>query len=93
MKSKQPKKGFNWSRVPSREGIHSVYIANPIAYVSFGREISRSEMANSLATWNRINELKAKKLLFKRLFIATLASIPFLIIIHNMITSIIQSTK
>jgi hypothetical protein len=80
---------FDWSRNPSREGIHSVYIASPNSYAVYGRDISKEEMANSLATWSHINELAAKKLMFKRLFIATLVSFPFLVVVYNMVQAII----
>lgn len=84
---------FNWSRNPSREGIHSVYIANKNSYASYGKDITREEMANSLATWTHINELDSKKAMFKRLFIGTLVSVPFLFVIYNMVQVILQNSK
>lgn len=84
---------FDWSRNPSREGIHSVYISSPSTYASYNRDITREEMANALATWNKINDLKAKKAMFKTLFIVTLASIPFISIIYNMVSTILQNSK
>jgi hypothetical protein len=80
---------FDWSRTPSREGISSVYIASPNSYAIYGRDITKEEMANSLATWSHINELAAKKAMFKRLFIFTLVASPFLVVIYNMIKAII----
>jgi hypothetical protein len=50
-------------------------------------------MANALSTWNRINELKAKKAMFKTLFITTLASIPFIAIIYNMVSTILKNSN
>lgn len=82
---------FDWSRNPSHEGIHSVYISSPSSYASYGKDITREEMANSLSTWNKINDLNAKKAMFKTLFIATLVSIPFIAIIYNMISTLLQN--
>jgi|688.fasta_scaffold37601_4 hypothetical protein len=93
MKREKTTQRFDWSRNPSREGVHSVYIATPGSYASYGKEITREEMANSLSTWNRINELNAKKAMFKTLFIATLVSIPFIAIIYNMVSTIMQNPK
>jgi hypothetical protein len=93
MKREKTANNFNWSRNPSREGIHSVYIATPGSYASYGKDVTREEMANSLSTWNRINELNAKKAMFKTLFIVTLASIPFISIIYNTVSTLIQNPK
>lgn len=84
---------FNWSRTPSRDGIHSVYIATPGSFSSFGKDITREELANSLSTWNRINDLNAKKAMFRTLFFITLASIPFIAMAYNIISTIAQGTK
>ena len=84
---------FDWSRNPSREGIHSVYISSPSSYASYGKDITKEEMANSLATWNKINYLKDRKTMFKNLFIAALISIPFVAIIYNMISTILQNSN
>lgn len=89
MKKEKTSSKFDWSRNPSREGIHSVYIASPNSYATYGKDITKEEMANSLATWTHINELAAKKAMFKYLFIATLFSIPFLVVIYNMVQAII----
>lgn len=74
---------FNWSRLPSSEHIKGVYLANPNAYTSFGKAITREELVFSLANYNRIVDLEQKKLFFKNLFFFTLASIPFIFLIHN----------
>lgn len=92
MKREKSKQQFNWSRVPSQEGIHSVYIATPGSYTTYGKDITKEEMANSLATWIKIEELNAKKALFKKLFIITLASIPFISIIYNMVKTILEKS-
>jgi hypothetical protein len=84
---------FDWSRNPSREGIHSVYISTPGSYSCYGKDVTREEMANSLSTWNKINDLNAKKAMFKTLFIAALVSIPFIAIIYNMVSTIVQTSK
>lgn len=89
MKKNGNRQRFDWSRNPSKEGVSYVYIASPGSYASYGREITKDEMAYALSTWNRINELKAKKMMFKNLFIATLVSIPFLAIIYNMLNTIL----
>jgi hypothetical protein len=99
MKREKQMVRFDWSRTPSREGIHSVYIANPTAhssdstYSKYGREITKEELSNALSTWNRITDLNTKKTLFKRLFFLTLASIPFISIIYNMVSTIIQNSN
>jgi hypothetical protein len=93
MKKEKSTQRFDWSRNPTREGIHSVYISTPGSYTTYGKDITREEMANSLSTWNRINDLNAKKAMFKNLFIAALVSMPFIAIIYNMISTIMQTPK
>jgi len=93
MKREKSAQRFDWSRNPTKEGVHSVYIATPGSYTTYGKDITREEMANSLATWIKMDELNAKKAMFKTLFIATLASIPFIAIIYNMVSTIIQNSK
>lgn len=93
MKREKSTPGFNWSRNPSRDGVHSVYIATPGSYAKYGRDITREEFSYSLSTWNRINDLNAKKMMFKNLFITSLISIPFIAIIYNMVSTIIQNSK
>lgn len=93
MKKERSVNGFNWSRNSTREGIHSVYIATPGSYTNFGKDMAKEEMANALSTWNKINELKAKKAMFKSLFIAALVSIPFVAIIYNMLTTILTNSN
>jgi len=99
MKREKQSSRFDWSRNPSIEGVHSVYIATPSShnydgsYSRYGKDITREELSNSLSTWNRINDLKTKKLFFKMLFIVTLVSIPFIAIIYNIVNTIIQTSK
>lgn len=93
MKREKTVQRFDWSRNPTKDGVHSVYIATPGSYTTYGKDITREEMANSLATWIKINELNAKKAMFKNLFIATLVAIPFISIIYNMLKTIIENSK
>jgi hypothetical protein len=85
---KQP---FNWSRVPSKEGVSKVYLADPTTYTMFNSVdgwMTKQEFINSLDLYNEINELKIRKRTFKSLFVYTLAALPFGIIIFNIITSL-----
>lgn len=93
MKKERSISNFNWSRNPTREGVHSVYIATPGSYTNFGKDMAKEEMANALSTWNKINDLKSKKAMFKSLFIMTLVSIPFIAIIYNMLTTILTKSN
>jgi hypothetical protein len=93
MKKQSRTQRFDWSKNPTKEGVSQVYIASPGSYATYGREITKDEMAYALSTWNRINELKEKKRMFKNLFIATLVSIPFLVIIYNMLSTILRLSK
>lgn len=93
MKKGKSVTGFNWSRNVTNDGVHSVYIATPGSYSHFGKEISKEEISNALSTWNKINDLKAKKTMFKNLFIATLVSIPFISIIYNIVITLAASPK
>ena len=81
-KHKRPT-NFNWSRIPSKENVKGVYLANPNAYTSFGKAITQEELVFSLANYNRIVDLEQKKQFFKNLFFFTLASIPFIFLIYN----------
>lgn len=74
---------FNWSRTPTREGVQMVFLADPNAYTTFGKSITKDELCKSLTLYNRIIALEQKKTFFKNLFFTTLAGIPFAILIHN----------
>jgi len=74
---------FNWSRTPTREGTQMVFLADPNAYTTFGKSITKEELCNSLALYNKIVSLEQKKAYFKNLFFATLAIMPFAILIYN----------
>lgn len=82
---------FNWSRTPSREGISKVYFADPDNFTSFNSNdswITKKEFANAMDLYNEIVELKMRKVFFKRMFVYSLAAIPFGIIIVNVVTTL-----
>jgi hypothetical protein len=74
---------FNWSRTPSKENIHKVFLADPNAYTSLGKHITKDELCNSLAVYNKIRLLEQKKQTFRNMFYFTLAAIPFSIFFYN----------
>lgn len=81
-KTKRPEP-FDWSRYPSREGIYKVFLGDPEAYTTFGKGISKEELANSLAVYNKIVYLEQKKKFFRDTLYMTLMAIPFLFFIYN----------
>jgi hypothetical protein len=83
MKKVRKVEPFNWSRTPTREGVSQVFLADPNAYTTFGKSITKEELCNSLALYNKIVSLEQNKAYFKNLFFATLAMIPFVILIYN----------
>ena len=83
MKKVRKAQPFNWSRTPTRESTYKVFLANPNAYTSFGKSITKDELSNSLAVYNKIVSLEQKKQFFKNMFVFTLAAIPFLVFIYN----------
>jgi hypothetical protein len=83
MKKVRKVEPFNWSRTPSDENIHKVFLADPNAYTTFGKSITKDELCNSLAVYNKIVSLEQKKQFFKNMFVFTLAAIPFLVFIYN----------
>jgi hypothetical protein len=74
---------FNWSRTPSREGVERVFLADPSAYTSFGKSITKDEFCNSLALYNRIIGLENKKRMYSNMLFFTLAMIPFFFLFYN----------
>ena len=81
---------FNWSRTPSKEGVSKVYLADPTTYTTFNSYdgwMTKEEFINSLNVYNEIVELRMRKKFFKTLFVYSLASIPFIIILINIISS------
>lgn len=93
MKKGEQTTRFDWSKKPSRDGVQAVYIANPGVYSSYGKDITRDELSNALSNWNKMNDLKAKKTLFRNLFIATLISIPIFSILYNVLNTLAQNPK
>lgn len=87
-KAKRPE-NFNWSRFPSNERITKVYLANPNAYTTFGKSITKEELIFSLANYNRIVDLEQKKFFFRNLFYFTLASIPFIVLFYNIFIGVL----
>lgn len=85
MKKREKHEQFNWSRTPSNESIHSVYIASPNSQVDFNRGITREEFVRSIHTYTEFQELKNTKEFFKLAFMATIASIPFIVLFYNII--------
>lgn len=83
MKKVRKVEPFNWSRTPSRENIHKVFLADPNAYSSMGKHITKDELCNSLAVYNKIIALEQKKYFFRSMFLFTLAAIPFSIFFYN----------
>jgi hypothetical protein len=83
MKKVRKVEPFDWSRTPTREGVERVFLADPNAYTTFGKSITKDELCNSLALYNKIVSLEQKKTYFKNLFFTTLAMIPFAVLIYN----------
>jgi hypothetical protein len=69
MKKVRKVQPFNWSRTPSREGINKVFLADPYAYTTFGKHITKDELC--------------KKVWFRNMFYFTLAMIPFIFFVYN----------
>lgn len=74
---------FNWSRTPTQEGVEIVFLADPNAYTTFGKSITKDELCNSLSTYNKITALEQNKQFFRNMFITTIALIPFFFIFYN----------
>jgi hypothetical protein len=83
MKKVRKVEPFNWSRTPSQEGVERVFLADPNAYTTFGKSITKDELCNSLSTYNKITALEQNKQFFRNMFIATIALIPFFFIFYN----------
>jgi len=83
MKKVRKVEPFNWSRTPTRESTYKVFHADPNAYTTFGKSITKDELCNSLAIYNKITVLEQKKFLFRNMFYMTLASIPFIFLFYN----------
>lgn len=83
MKKSRKPQPFNWSRKPSSEQISGVYFADPSAYTSFGKSITKDEFCSSLDVYNRITALEQKKQFFRNMFFGTLILIPFVFFFYN----------
>ncbi len=83
MKKTKRTEAFNWSRNPSRENISKVFLADPHALTTFGKNITKDEFCNSMATYNKIRSLEMKKQFFRNMFYTTLALIPLFFFIYN----------
>jgi hypothetical protein len=83
MKKVRKVEPFNWSRTPSDENIHKVFFADPNAFTTFGKSITKDEICNSLALHNKITSLEQKKQMFKNMFVFTLVMIPFFFFFYN----------
>lgn len=83
MKKTRRVEPFNWSRQPSKDGISKVFLADPQAYTTFSKHITREEFTNSLATYNKIISLEQTKQFFRNMFFTTLALIPVIFFIYN----------
>ena len=83
---KKPKRigePFNWSRRPSREGISQVFLADPQAYTTFGKSITKDEFCNSIATYNKIVALEQNKKQLRDTLVFTLAMLPVFFFLYN----------
>lgn len=60
-----------------------MYFADPHAMTQFGKNITRTELSNSLAIYNRITALEQKKQFFRNMFFTTLALLPFIFFFYN----------
>jgi hypothetical protein len=83
MKKVRKVEPFNWSRTPSNEKVHKVFLADPNAFTSFGKSITKDELCNSLALHNKITALEQKKQSYSNMFYFTLAMIPLFFFIYN----------
>jgi hypothetical protein len=83
MKKVRKVEPFNWSRTPSNENVHKVFLADPNAFTSFGKSITKDELCNSLALYNKITALEQKKQSYSNMFYFTLAMIPLFFFIYN----------
>ena len=82
-KTKRTGEPFNWSRHPSRESISQVFLADPQAYTTFGKSITKDEFCNSIATYNKIIALEQNKKQLRDTLIFTLAMLPVFFFLYN----------
>jgi len=82
-KTKRTGEPFNWSRHPSRDGVSQVFLADPQAYTTFGKSITKDEFCNSIATYNKIIALEQNKKQLRDTLIFTLAMLPVFFFLYN----------
>ena len=83
MKKTRRPEPFNWSRHPSQEGVSQVFLADPQAFTTFGKSITKDEFCNSIATYNKFIALENNKQFFRNMFFTTLALLPFIFFLYN----------
>ena len=83
MKKTRRTEPFNWSRHPSREGVSQVFLADPQAYTTFGKSITKDEFCNSIATYNKIVALEKNKKQLRDMLVFTLAMLPVFFFLYN----------
>lgn len=83
MKKTKKTEAFNWSRHPSHEGITKVFLADPQAYTTFGKSITKDEFCNSIATYNKIVALEQNKKQLRDALFVTLAMLPVFFFLYN----------
>jgi hypothetical protein len=93
MKKRTKTDNFSWSKTPTRENIHSVYIASGNSYVDFNRGITKDEFVQSLNTYVEIQDLVAKKEALKSGLLFTIMSIPFIILFYNVVWRYIEMSS
>jgi len=82
-KTKRTTEPFNWSRHPSKEGITQVFLADPQAFTTFGKSITKDEFCNSIATYNKIMTLEKNKAQLRDTLFFTLAMLPIFFFLYN----------
>lgn len=83
MKKTRRTSSFNWSRHPTREGISHVFLADPQAFTTFGKSITKDEFCNSIATYNKIVALEQNKKQLRDMLFVTLAILPVFFFLYN----------
>lgn len=83
MKKSRKVEPFNWSRFPSKENVSQVFLADPSAFTSFGKGITKDELFNSLSMYNKIAELEKNKKQLRDMLYFTLAMLPIFFFLYN----------
>lgn len=82
-KTKRTGEPFNWSRHPSQDSVSQVFLADPQAYTTFGKSITKDEFCNSIATYNKIIALEKNKKQLRDMLVFTLAMLPVFFFLYN----------